>query len=551
MTDKELIDFIRERVEKSPYGYKKSISPFMERIKTLFKVNTGDFRQNLYHLIYNIDEIPICEHCKEKPAAFRNMSKGYGILCSTKCASFLGGNARREADPNKHVKKMQETNLKRYGSKSPLGNKEIKEKQEQTMLERYGARHAVHSDELINKTISTCDERYGVDYWFQSEAGRKMSSENITLMHETDHFRKYFREKYGVNNWYQTECGLKHLLKLRGFSEEDYDNIETYLTGERIPVIADRLNITPYMLNRILRFKGIEYKSKHGISGFEDEVYHFLCTFVNENEILRNDRSTLNGLEIDILIPSKKIGIECNGIFWHSEEYKRPTYHRDKYLEAEKSGINLIQITDLFYYQNKEKWHSLIKNKLGVSKRLYARNYRIVETRDTKRMRLFIDENHIQGFSNATWYLTLQDELENIVAVATFSKSRYNKKFDYELVRFCSLSEFTVVGGFSKLVSHFVKNIMNTGETLLSYANCFWSNGNVYAKTGFDYVSHTGPNYIWTDSKKYLPSHETQKHKLIKEYGSVVESEVDFMSNFMGMRRYYDAGNKIYVLTKQ
>jgi len=550
MTDLELINFVKEKVENSPFGYFKSIGQYKDRLQKLFKVETGDFKNNLYHLLYDIEEIPICAICNKEPACFRGISKGYGRTCSSKCSSVLGGQGRKKADPNKHIKKMHETNLKKFGSKSPLGNREVKEKQEQTMLERYGARHAVHSETLIKKTKETVNNRYGVDYWYQSDQSRKNSSETITKLHQINHFKNYFMDKYGVSNWYQTEEGLRHLLKLRN-AEHLFDEIEKHLCGDRIPKIASKLNITPYMLKRIIDFKEIIYRPKCIGSQFEDSIYEFLLTLLGSNEIIRNDRSVLDGFEIDILLPNKNIGIECNGIFWHSEEFKNKDYHRKKQILAEEKGINLIQITDLFYYGNEEKWHNLLKNKIGLSKRLYARNLRLTEISDTKTIRKFIDKNHLQGFAAASKYLALIDDTCNIMAIASFSKSRYNSKYDYELVRFCSLSEYTIVGGFSKLLKYFIRNNMDIGDTLLSYANCFWSNGSVYEKNGFKLTGHTGSNYIWTDAKTYIPRYKSQKHKLIKEYGLIVESEVDFMTNFMGMKRYYDAGNKIYVYTKK
>ena len=39
----------------------------------------------------------------------------------------------------------------------------------------------------------------------------------------------------------------------------------------------------------------------------------------------------------------------------------------------------------------------------------------------------------------------------------TFSKPRFNNQYDYELIRFCSLKGFNVIGGASKLWKYFLK----------------------------------------------------------------------------------------------
>jgi hypothetical protein len=551
MTDIELINFVKEKIQKSPYGYYKAISPYASQLEELFKVDFGDFKNNLFHLIHDTKQQPLCEVCNKKVAVFKGISKGYGKTCSKQCSAILGGDGRKKADPNKHIEKMQETNMKIFSAKSPLGNRQIKQKQEQTMLEKYGAKHAVHSPILMQKTKDTIKQRYGVDSWFQSEDGRKMSSEGASLKHQNDHFKTFFRENYGVDSWYQTEDGIRHVLRMKNV-EHAFDEIETYLNGDSLTQIGDRLSITPYMVKRIIDFKKIEYKPTSRNSGFEDDIYEFLCTLICPTKIVRNDRSILgNGQEIDLLILEKNIGIECNGIFWHSEEFKEKQYHKIKNDLAEQAGINLIQITDLFYYRNKEKWQNMLRNKLGFSERIFARNLNVKVLKDTKIIREFLDDNHIQGFSGASYYLGLVDGNEKLYAIASFATSRYNRKYDYELIRFSSINDVTVVGGFSKLLSHFTKNYMKNNQTLLSYANCFWSNGNVYEKNGFELIARTDPNYVWTDTKKVLPRYQTQKHKLIKEYGEIVESEVGFMSNVLGMKRYFDAGNKVYLFIKK
>lgn len=37
----------------------------------------------------------------------------------------------------------------------------------------------------------------------------------------------------------------------------------------------------------------------------------------------------------------------------------------------------------------------------------------------------------------------------------SFGKSRFNRKFEYELIRFASKLDMSIVGGASKLLSHF------------------------------------------------------------------------------------------------
>lgn len=82
------------------------------------------------------------------------------------------------------------------------------------------------------------------------------------------------------------------------------------------------------------------------------------------------NRQVLIGKEIDILIPSAKIGIEYNGLKWHSEwfAHKDKNYHLDKTIKCNEKGIGLIQIFEDEYIERKELVQNKIKHILKLSK---------------------------------------------------------------------------------------------------------------------------------------------------------------------------------------
>ena len=63
----------------------------------------------------------------------------------------------------------------------------------------------------------------------------------------------------------------------------------------------------------------------------------------------------------------------------------------------------------------------------------------------------------------------------------TFGKPRYNKKYDYELIRYCSSKN--IVGGVEKLFNYFLKNI--EFNIIISYCDLSKFEGNTYIKLGF------------------------------------------------------------------
>jgi hypothetical protein len=58
-------------------------------------------------------------------------------------------------------------------------------------------------------------------------------------------------------------------------------------------------------------------KCSHIISKPELEICEFLDEYNIDYE--QSNRSILNGKELDIVIPTKMLAIEFNGLYWHSE----------------------------------------------------------------------------------------------------------------------------------------------------------------------------------------------------------------------------------------
>ena len=119
------------------------------------------------------------------------------------------------------------------------------------------------------------------------------------------------------------------------------------------------------------------------------------------------NRKILNGKEIDIFIPSVGIGIEFNGNLWHSEKYgKDRMYHLNKLNECNRNGVELLQIFEDEYNDKKEIVLSKIRHLLKSDEPLCkvpARKCKIQEIYKSD-AESFLEENHIQGFSNSTLY---------------------------------------------------------------------------------------------------------------------------------------------------
>jgi hypothetical protein len=255
---------------------------------------------------------------------------------------------------------------------------------------------------------------------------------------------------------------------------------------------------------------------------------------------------------IDLLIPSANLGIEYNGNMYHSygkhesskfnnHDKEDRNRHLNKTKLCEEQGIQLLHIFSTEWEEKKDIWKSMILSKLGLTKRIYARKC-VIEELTNDESRVFLENNHIQGNINSKVKYGLFYE-DVLVAVSSFGKARYSRA-DYELLRFATTLNVTVVGGFQKLLKHFLKH--NECGSLVSYANRRWSLGNVYKTGNFELINVSKPNYFYFKDKGELESRlKFQKHKLDRSLGST-ESEIMFNS---GYRRIWDCGNLVYKYT--
>lgn len=266
--------------------------------------------------------------------------------------------------------------------------------------------------------------------------------------------------------------------------------------------------------------------------------------------VVENDWDTLITQEIDILIPSYNLGIEMNGLRWHSwhpstGKLEDKFQHINKTVRAKEQGIQLLHITDYEWHYQQDIVKSLIKTKLGLNNKISARKCTIGLV-DTNTTRTFLENNHFQGFVGGTEKYGLYFE-NTLVMLMVVGKSRFNKEIDYELLRVCTIPGITVVGGVSKLLANFKR--MHPGEILVSYCDLDKSMGNSYFASGFELLKITNPGYFWTDSNNIINRGKTRKTELSKLLpnfdSSLTERENMFNNNY---RIFWNCGNAVFLL---
>ena len=469
-----------------------------------------------------------------------------------------------------------ETNLEKYGEERVVNVQEMKNKTIQTNLGIYGTPHPMQNKEFYEQYKINLYNNKGVINTFQDEEVKEKIKQFNLINYGVDHVSKVpevqqkrletFKNKYGSTCSFNTLEIRKKMNKtnreaywstfnklltmknvLPNFTKEYYldsnNKIFNYLCKE-CNTYFDSESITPQKI--------ICGCMQHR-SYMEYQLENWLIS-LNIKNIEPNKRKfedSSRQLEADIYLPDFKLGIDLHGIFWHSEIHKRNDYHKNKYLYFLSLGIQFIQVFENEWEFKQDIVKSIIKNKLGMNEKIFARKCEIKEityndTRD------FLDINHLQGNINGRYNIGLYYENE-LVCVSVFGINRFKKDESIELLRFCNKINFTVIGGFNKLLKYFEKTY--TPKLITSYIDLRYFTGNGYNTNGFVNDGVSEPNYFYfhNSTKLGMILHnrmEFQKHKLkdkLKNFDENKSEHDNMLDN--GYLRIYDVGNMRMIKT--
>lgn len=200
----------------------------------------------------------------------------------------------------------------------------------------------------------------------------------------------------------------------------------------------------------------------------------------------------------DIKLQNQNILFEINPTFTHTcintgvFAPRDKNYHINKTSFANSLGYRCINIWN---WDNIAKIIQLVTPK----QKLYARKLQLKEI-TKQQANLFINNYHLQGScrgNDINLGLYLNDD---IIQVMTFGKPRYNKNYQWELLRLCTDSNYYVIGGAEKLFKYFIRNYQP--ESIISYCDVSKFNGDVYERIGFNSVDLTPPQKIWNNTKQ-------------------------------------------------
>lgn len=437
-------------------------------------------------------------------------------------------------------RKMKATNLERYGAESVLQVPEIRQKGRDTYFAKTGYESPMLNPEVKDKIKQGFVQKYGVENPMQNPETRQKVKD--TLWKDISPEQKLFKEANTLR--------------------EALINLNTTL--DRKPTVEEIVSASGYIKPGSLYRNGLsDHRDLYILGGTtskaEEEIAARLSEYV---EIVQNNRSLLgNGQEIDIYVPSAKVGIEYCGMYWHSSNstaanghFKPKDYHYNKFIAAKEHGIHLIQIFEDEYAANPDLIISKLLHYCGVntntdSIRIHARKCNIKEI-EAAEAKDFLNANHTQGFAGATMRLGafFEDEL---IAVMQFGKNFRSADSGYELNRFATNVKYRIPGIFSKMLKDAARRY--DIKRFYSFADMRWVNpeNNVYKNNGWVLESTSKQDYSYYDNQKKIRIHKAslQKKEIAKKYPEYYDetlTEIQMTDQIPNMLRIYDAGKQKY-----
>lgn len=418
--------------------------------------------------------------------------------------------------------KIEETNISRYGVKVPLQNEDIMAKCIATNLKRFGCKNPLQNTIVHNKSIKTNLEKYGFS--------NPMSHPDIRAK-----VKATMRKRYGKDWFSQTQSWYLRRMK----APDKYDEFLkftndpiTYIQSNfsncpSLHELGDSIGLSEQTAGQYVINNNLQKYVRYVYSRLEDDVYEYIHSLDSSIVIIRNTKRLITPYELDIYLPEYNFAIECNPTATHNSSVnvfsidEKPisyNYHKLKTDLCEQHGIFLFHIFGYEWAYKQEVIKSMIRNVLGANKlKIYGRQCEVKEVSPYD-ARIFLNNNHRQGFSPSSNRLGLYYNNE-LVSLMTFGKNRITigSNTDVtELIRFCNKLNTSVVGGASKLFKYYVNNY--NPDDVVSYSDRAHTRGNLYEKLGFSKVRMSDPGYVWVNSidDKAYNRMNAQKHNIKK-----------------------------------
>lgn len=443
-----------------------------------------------------------------------------------------------------NLQKRFKTNLERYNSISPLGNKDIQNNIKENNKKKYNCEYPFQNEEIHKKAILNC-----INTWQNNKDeilskikntnlekyGKEFAIQNNNIKNK---IKQTKLERYGDPNY--TNWKKANETKKKRYGTHTYNNLDK----------IKQTNLDRYGISYTCQLPQVIEKNKHMISNINRHFKKLL----DDYNIKSNYEFKLNNMSYDLKIENTNILIELNPSYTHQstgfryfgKSQKDPlnkNYHIEKTKNALNNGYRCIHVFDW------DNWNKII-NLLKPKEKIYARNCNIKQVSDID-INKFLNEYHLQGTCRGQSIKLGLYYNNELIQVMSFGKPRYNKNYQYELLRLCTSPNYIVIGGSEKLFNYFIKNYK--ANSIISYCDNAKFKGDVYINLHFKLKSFGQPALHWSKGKEQITNNLLNQRgydQLFNTNYGKGTSNYDLMiqNNWKGI---YDCGQSVYIWNKE
>ena len=321
-------------------------------------------REVMYCILKDIDTIHLCPICNNYNY-LRNYVNGFQDFCSTRCRDrFLTNN-------EEFANKIKTTNLEKYHCVIPeldsLGYEYCRKNNNAVYTIKNFCKHGD-----LDITYPQLNRHKVTDFKYACiECNKELYDSYNPSDDEISSFQKQFKSFHKKNSqaytsdwWMRYHPKEKKIIdvyasRIDGVTTETTDAEKYYLFLNNMTQVprCPHKNCNNYSVYSGSTSEGyrtycsIHSNCTHQTSRFEKDVKEYIEALgfeIDENNCTIFDTSTnRDRREIDIIVPSLNIGIECNGSFYHKASEKTITYHKDKRVDAQlQQNIRLYSLWD-------------------------------------------------------------------------------------------------------------------------------------------------------------------------------------------------------------
>lgn len=265
----------------------------------------------------------------------------------------------------------------------------------------------------------------------------------------------------------------------------------------------------------------------------ENEIYEFVESLIGKDRVSKHVIGVLNGKqEVDVYSEDKKIGIEYDGLTWHSERFhKGSTYHISKTNKCVEDGINLLHIFEDEYMLKKDLVLNRIKEIFNIHEGkeiLFSSTYSL-KTIKTQEAKEFYKKYSIEPYKRSTVNIGAFTNKNEPISVISMTKT----KRGWIVNNLVNNIKFKPLNIEEKAVEYIIENY-NPNKIYWALDRRWYSLGSEdLDKIGFKKVEITKPNVFYIKRLERLTKQEMEKS----------ESKAKFY-------RIWDCGNLIYEWNK-